>query len=161
MSLKGGVVMSERGVRITVIAVNLFAALSAFAGAIGLVVGYMNIPLSVLSTSPFADFTIPALLLGVVVGGSALAAALLALFGPQRLALFGPWRFDALAAAIAGCIMVGWILIEIAMIGLGSWLQPAYLIVGLVMIGVAVLLEWVEWRSEPRLPRVSGSHRVA
>ncbi|HKS68932.1 MAG TPA: hypothetical protein VJQ45_00830 [Ktedonobacterales bacterium] len=123
---------------------DLFAAVSAFAGAIGLVVGYMNIPLDVLRTTPFADFTVPALLLGIVVGGSALTAAVIAVFGPRSIALLEPWRFDALATAAAGCIMVGWMTIEIAMIGLGSWLQPAYFVVGLVMIGLAGLLQWAE-----------------
>lgn len=134
----------ERGVRIALIVVDLFAAVSAIAGAIGLVVGYMDIPLSVLQTTPFADFTVPALLLGFVVGGSALAAAAIALFGPRQLTLLGPWRVDAVASAVAGAIMVGWMVIEIAMIGLGIWVQAAYLVVGLVMIGLAALLQWAE-----------------
>ncbi|HEX9038805.1 MAG TPA: hypothetical protein VF808_17620 [Ktedonobacterales bacterium] len=150
----------ERGIRITVVTVNLFAALSAFAGALGLVVGYMNIPLSVLSTTPFADFTIPALLLGFVVGGSALAAALIALFGP-RFSVFGAWRFDALAAWIAGCIMVGWMLIEIAMIGMAIWVQTLYLVVGLVMMGLAIWLQWAEWRPQARTSSGAGHHRLA
>ena len=126
--------MNERNVRAAVVVVDLFAAVSAIVGAVGLVVGFMNIPVSVLAPTPFADFTIPALLLGIVVGGSALAAAAIALFGPRR--------FEALATAGAGCVMVGWITVEIAMIGLGSWLQPAYFVVGLVMIGLAGLLQW-------------------
>jgi hypothetical protein len=149
--------MEERVTRITLIVVNLFAALSAFAGALGLVVGYMNIPISELRTTPFADFTIPALLLGFVVGGSALVAALIALFGPRRVALFEPLRFDALAAAFAGCIMVGWMVIEIAMIGLDIWVQALYLLVGLLMIGLAGLLQWAETHETG----VSGIHHPA
>jgi hypothetical protein len=138
--------MGERNIRIAVIVVNLFAALSAFAGALGLVVGYMNIPVSELRTTPFADFTVPALLLGFVVGGSALAAALIVQFGPRRVALFEPLRFDALVSAVAGCIMVGWMVIEIGMIGLDIWVQALYLVVGVVMIGLAGLLQWAETR---------------
>ena len=149
--------MGERNIRIAVIVVNLFAALSAFAGALGLVVGYMNIPVSELRTTPFADFTAPALLLGFVVGGSALAAALIALFGPRRVALFEPLRFDALAAAVAGCIMVGWMTVEIAMIGLDIWVQALYLVVGVVMIGLAGLLQW----AETRVTGVSSIHHPA
>ncbi len=133
--------MRERNMRIALVVVDLFAAVSAFAGAVGLIVGYMNIPLSVLRGTPFADFTVPALLLGIVVGGSALAAAAIALFGPRTLALFEQWRFDALASAAAGCIMVGWMTVEIAMIGLGTWVQAAYFAVGLLMIGLAALLQ--------------------
>ncbi|HEY7091979.1 MAG TPA: hypothetical protein VH393_02290 [Ktedonobacterales bacterium] len=149
--------MGERTVRLAVVVVNLFAALSAFAGALGLVVGYMDIPVSELHGTPFADFTVPAILLGFVVGGSALAAALIALFGPHRVALFEPLRFDALAAAFAGCIMVGWMTIEIAMIGLDIWVQALYLVVGLLMIGLAWLLQW----AESHKAGVSGAHHPA
>jgi hypothetical protein len=39
---------------------------------------------------------------------------------------------------------VGWMVIEIAMIGLDTWVQALYLVVGLVMIGLAGLLQWAE-----------------
>jgi hypothetical protein len=145
--------MSERVARIAVIVVDLFAALSAIAGAVGLVAGFMNIPLSALSGTPFADYTVPALLLGIVVGGSALAAALIALFGPRRT-LLQQWRLEPLASAVAGCIMVGWIAVEVLMIGLTAWVQVAYFVVGLVMIGLAVLLQEAVWRQvDRRLPQ--------
>lgn len=130
--------MRESVIRLALVVVDLFAAVSAIVGAIGLVVGFMDIPLSVLSGTPFADFTVPALLLGIVVGGSALVAAVIALFGPRRL--------ESLASAAAGCIMVGWMAVEIAMIGLGIWVQAAYFVVGLLMIGLAGLLEWAKTR---------------
>lgn len=133
--------MRESVIRIALVVVDLFAAVSAIVGAIGLVVGFMDIPLSVLSGTPFADFTVPALLLGIVVGGSALVAAVIALFGPRRLA-----SLASLASAAAGCIMVGWMAVEIAMIGLEIWVQAAYFVVGLLMIGLAGLLEWAKAR---------------
>lgn len=136
--------MRERDIRIALIVVDLFLAVSAIVGAIGLVVGFMNIPPGVLHGTPFADFTVPALLLGIVVGGSALAAAATAVFGPRR--------YETLASAGAGCIMAGWMIIEVALIGLGSWLQPLYLAVGLVMIGLAALLE--RSRSGTFVPRL-------
>ena len=140
--------MEEKSVRIALVVVNLFAAVSAIVGAIGLLVGFMNIPLSELTGTPFADFTVPALLLGIVVGGSALAAT--------TIALFEQWRFDALASAAAGCVMVGWMTVEIAMIGLGAWVQVAYFAVGLLMIGLAALL----WRVASHETSVSGRHHA-
>lgn len=136
--------MRERDTRIALVVIDLFLAVSAIVGAIGLVVGFMNIPLSVLDGTPFADFTVPALLLGIVVGGSALAAAAIAVFGPRR--------YETLASAGAGCMMVGWMIIEVALIGLGSWLQPLYFVVGLVMIGLAALLE--QAKSGTLVPRL-------
>ena len=161
--------MREKVIRITLAVVDLFAAVSAFAGAVGLVVGYMKVPVSVLQGTPFVDFTVPALLLGFVVGGSALAAGLIALFGsrhvplvgPWRLALLTPWRFDALASAVAGCVMVGWMVIEIAIIGLGIWVQALYLVVGLVMIALAVLLELAQRAAEHPAGAHGGHHATA
>jgi hypothetical protein len=141
--------MSEKSIRTGVIVVDLVEAVSAFVGATGLVVGFMNIPLSVLSGTLFTDFTVPALLLGFVVGGSALAAAAIAALGLRRI--------DALASAAAGCITVGWLVIEVAMIGLGSPAQIAYLLVGLVMISLAGLL----WRAETREASAAGGHQPA
>jgi hypothetical protein len=139
--------MGERGLRTAVVGVDLFEAVSAIVGAVGLVVGFMDIPLSVLSGTPFTDFTVPALLLGVVVGGSALVAAVITAFGPRRA--------GALASAAAGGITVGYLTVEIALIGLGSWAQVVWLLVGLLMIGLAALL----WQAESYAAGVSGSQQ--
>ncbi len=141
--------MDEKRIRAAVVGVDLFEAVSAIVGAVGLIAGFMAIPLSILSGTPFADFTVPALLLGVVVGGSALVAAVITAFGPRR---FGP-----LASAIAGTITVGWLIIEMAMIGLGSWAQVVWLLVGLLMIGLAGLL----WQAESHGAGVRGSPQPA
>ena len=139
--------MSEKRVRMAVVAIDLFEAVSAFVGAVGLVVGFVNIPVTVLSGTPFTNFTVPALLLGVVVAGSALVAGIIAVVGPRQS--------DALASAAAGCITVGWMAIEIAMIGLGSWAQVVWLLVGFAMIGLAALL----WQVESHAVGLTGSHQ--
>jgi hypothetical protein len=133
--------MNEKGLKTAVVVMDLFEAASAAIGAIGLVVGFMNIPLSVLNGTPFADFTIPALLLGFVVGGSALAAAVITVVARHP--------YGALASGIAGAITVGWLTIEVAMIGLGSWAQVVWLLVGAAMMVLAALL----WRAESRQAR--------
>lgn len=133
--------MSEKRIRTAVLAADVFEAASAIIGALGLIVGFISIPVSVLATTPFTDFTVPALLLGFVVGGSALVAAIITAL---RLRLF-----DALASALAGCITIGWLTIEIAMIGLGSWAQVAWWLVGAAMIVLAVLLWFAEAHAAP------------
>lgn len=138
--------MNEKLIRPVVVVVDLFEAVSALLGAAGLIVGFIGIPVTILTGTPFADFTMPALLLGCVVGGSALAAAVIAMFGPRQV--------DALATAVAGCVTVGWMTVEIAMIGLGIPAQVVWFYVGLVMIGLAALL----WLAEAR-PAASGSHQ--
>jgi len=143
--------MTARHARNAVITIDLFEAASAFVGAVGLVVGLMSIPLRVLSTTPFADFTVPALLLGFVVGGSALVAAAMAAFAPRP--------YDAIASVVAGCITVGYLIAEIALIGLESWAQVAWLLVGLLMIGLAALL----WKAEApqRAPQIEPRQMTA
>ena len=133
--------MSEKRIRTAVLAADVFEAASAIIGALGLIVGFISIPVSVLATTPFTDFTVPALLLGFVVGGSALVAAIITAL---RLRLF-----DALASALAGCITIGWLTSEIAMIGLGSWAQVAWWLVGAAMIVLAVLLWFAEAHAAP------------
>jgi hypothetical protein len=133
--------VNEKRIRVAVVSINLFEAVSAFVGALGLVVGFMAIPVSVLATTPFTDFTVPALLLGVVVGGSALVAAVVAALGIRH--------WDALATAAAGCITLGWLTIEIAMIGLGSWAQAVWWLVGLLMVVLAFLLWQAESATQP------------
>jgi hypothetical protein len=53
--------------------------------------------------------------------------------------------------------MVGWMTIEIAMIGLDTWVQALYLVIGLLMIGLAGLLQWAESRETA----ASGIHHPA
>lgn len=141
--------MSERGIRVAVVAADLFEAVSAIVGAVGLVVGFMNIPLSALQGSPFTDFTYPALLLGFVVGGSALVAGIVTGFA------FGPRRFDALASGAAGFITIGWLVIEIAMIGLASWAQVVWLLVGVLMVVLAGFL----WLAESHPAASTRTHQ--
>jgi hypothetical protein len=64
---------------------------------------------------------VPGVILGVVVGGTQLAAAI-ALLRKQRSAL--------LLSAIAGFGMLIWIFVELAIIRQYSWLQAAYFALG-------------------------------
>jgi hypothetical protein len=79
--------------------------------------------------APFVDFTIPALVLGSVCGGTALAALVC-----SRLA--ASWGLVSMTAGIA---MIGFELVEILVVGFTpaiypaqpvAWLQVLYLLVG-------------------------------
>jgi hypothetical protein len=84
----------------------------------------IGLPLALLSETPFRSFLVPGLLLGLAVGGSAMAAALLV----ARRARVAPW-----AALAAGAILVGWLAIQAALIGF-FWLQPVLLAVGVLQL---------------------------
>ena len=110
-----------------------FGALSALVGAVlAIATNGACVPLEYLNNSPFSSYFIPGLILGVVVGGTQLAAAI-ALLAKRDKAL--------LLSAVAGFGMLIWIFVELAMIQQYSWLQGAYFILGgLELILVFALL---------------------
>jgi hypothetical protein len=65
------------------------------------------------------------------VGGSFLAAA---------IAVFARWRIARLLAFGAGAIVLGWIAVQVAIIGYVSWMQPTTAIAGLLVLALAWLL---------------------
>lgn len=97
--------MSNRLLRMVLALLTGFIALTASGGGIALSVGLEDsrFPLDWLRGTPFPDYTIPALILAVVVGGSALVACILVLRRHRR-------RF--LASVVAGVIMMGYIAVE-------------------------------------------------
>ncbi|MFI5287203.1 MAG: hypothetical protein ACHQ4F_12890, partial [Candidatus Dormibacteria bacterium] len=99
---------------------NLFLGLTAVAGGVGLLAGWISVPVSSLTGSPFSDYTIPATLLIIGVGGTALVAAWLVLL---RTVLAIP------ASAIAGGAIIIFEAVEWSVIGF-AWLQALYIGVG-------------------------------
>jgi len=120
--------------RATLLVLLWFGAVSALAGAaLGVAFNGAGVPLEYLEGTPFTSFVIPALILGVVVGGTqGLAAVLVQRWHARR------W----LAASIAGFGMIIWIVVELAITGY-FWLQALYFALGvgevllvLVLLGV-------------------------
>src|SRR4051812_40725859 len=105
-----------------------FGAVNAFGGAYYGLAGAKGVPREWLEGSPFSDYTIPSLVLGAVVGGSFLLAA---------IAVFGRWRNARLLATAAGVIVLGWIAVQVAIIGYVSWMQPVTAIWGFAVLLVA------------------------
>lgn len=80
--------------------------------------------------APFADYMVPALVLGILCGGAALVALTTVLARP---------KIGAVVSIVAGALMVGFELVEIAVVGFTpalyptlppAWLQPFYIVVG-------------------------------
>lgn len=122
--------------RIWLVAVEAFVGLSSISGGTALLRGELDQFVSVdwLAGTPFADYTIPALVLVIVVGGSALLAAATA---------FVHREWAVLVSVVAGLSMAGYEVVEIACIDskVGSGLPTAlslqllYLASGLVIFG--------------------------
>jgi peptidoglycan/LPS O-acetylase OafA/YrhL len=108
-----------------------FGALNAFAGGYYGLSGAEGVPREWLAGSPFSDYVVPSLVLFVVVGG-ALALAAIMVFRGHPLA-------RAIACAAAAVLLV-WIVVQVAIIGYVSWMQPATFAAGLLMLLLISLL---------------------
>jgi chloramphenicol O-acetyltransferase len=106
-------------------------ALNAFGGGIYGMAGARNVPTGWLEGSPFRDYLIPSVALFVVVGGACLAST---------VALLRRWRNAEILALAAGVIVLGWIGVQLGLIGYVSWLQPAVAVAGIVAIAMAAIL---------------------
>jgi len=123
--------------RVALVLVDAFVALAAVGGGLALVLGMeaARFPLSWLDGTPFPDYTIPGLILTVVVGGSAAVATVLAARGARR---------GGRASVVAGAILVAWIVGEILVFtGDGEVISPTevfFIGVGAAMIALGALV---------------------
>lgn len=108
-----------------------FGALNAFGGGCYGLAGARDVPTAWLEGSPFSDYFIPSLVLFVIVGGAFLIAS---------IAVFACWRAARVLALLAGVVVLGWLAVQVAIIGYVSWMQPVTASTALVVLGLASLL---------------------
>ena len=131
---------------------SVFVALTAVFGGLALAIGIDKFPAEWLIGMPFSSYLLPGLILGVVVGGSASAAVVVALRRPDA---------GALASMLAGAILLGWLLGERLILPPAAfsprfwWLEALYIAAALLMVlpAMAVWL-FVHTRPSP----TTGSH---
>jgi hypothetical protein len=107
-----------------------FGAVNAFGGGLYGLAGAEGIPTAWLEGSPFTDYFVPSLVLLLLVGGSLLFAA---------IAVYARLRIARAAALVAGVIVLGWIAVQVAIIGYVSWMQPATTLGALLILTLAWL----------------------
>jgi hypothetical protein len=108
-----------------------FGAVNAFGGAYYGLSGAKGVPTEWLQGSPFPDYFVPSLILLIVVGGSFVVAA---------FAVFAGLRRARLAAFAAGLIVLGWLAVQLAIIGFVSWMQPTTGVAGGLVLVLGSLL---------------------
>ncbi|MFO0547223.1 MAG: hypothetical protein U0271_02480 [Polyangiaceae bacterium] len=119
-------------IRGLVVTLAAFTAISAIGGAVELTVwrdGTTYNPISLLAHTPFTTFLVPALLLGVVIGGLSTMSAWLT------------WRRSPAApdaTALAGGALLIWVLAEAALMRLVHWLQITYGVIGVALVVLAL-----------------------
>ncbi len=138
--------MNRQPERLMLIMLAAFAAVSAVAGGYGVAsTNGLGMPMAWLKTTPFANYLVPGLILGFVVGGSALVATIL-------LVIRHPLGY--IVAFGAGAIMLGWIIGEILLIQQFSWLHVVYALNGVLLMVLAAWLELEVYRhTETFLPQ--------
>jgi hypothetical protein len=113
------------------IVIELFNALAAFIGGIWLITANAGMPVEWLAHTPFPGFFIPGLILGVIIGGTNLFAA---------LTLKSKYRYALEASAVAGFGMILWIFGELYFILHAHFLQVFYMADGIFILVVVMLL---------------------
>ena len=140
--------------RIIIGVLAAFIALSAIGGGIVLLLGtYQHgvlveagtgarFPVEWLHNTPFSDYTVPALVLAIVVGGSSLIATVTVFTGRE---------VGVLASMAAGLIMASYIAVEVVTLKQvppgPTWFEGLYFGLGLVVFGLAAYL----WLAEGRI----------
>jgi len=128
--------------RAALVIVTVFNALSALAGGIAILTGWLVMPDSMLANGPFDSFVWPGVILLVVVGGTQTLASVLLLLRRESALVW---------SAVSGFGMTIWIFVETGIIAGISWLQGLYFATGTVqLVLVLALLGVVGWM--PRAP---------
>jgi hypothetical protein len=101
--------------------------------------GLMQMPLEMLQGTPFPNFLIPGLILGIVLGlGAFFVLACLFILPKwawaQRLNPFKGQHWTWAASAAFGLALMIWITVQVLMIGLGAFIQVLYFGVGLAIL---------------------------
>lgn len=114
---------------------QVFSGMGALSGGIPMVLHpdgmAQGLSLSVLANSPFKSFFLPGLLLLLVIGAGSLFGAFLSLNHKRPAGQFG---------MITGSALIIWIAVQLFYIGLTSWLQLVFLVVGLAQLIVGSLM---------------------
>ena len=123
--------MNRRQTEKTIGWLGAVTAAGAVGGAAYGLRGAASLPREWLEGSPFRDYRAPSLILGAAVGGSSAVSAVTA------------WRGNDHAGGIAmfaGTILTGWIVVQVAIIGPRSFLQPTMCAVGIAMVALGARL---------------------
>jgi hypothetical protein len=122
-------------VRAVAIGALIFLGITSLMGAVPLIFDpsgkMLSMPLSLLEHSPFSSFLIPGIIL--LTGNCLLSFVVVALM-MRKASHYGCW------IALQGCILAGWITVQIAMIRKVIWAHYVYLAVAMVLISCGWLL---------------------
>lgn len=122
--------------RIVIIILTAFIALTSIGGGVAMLTGVDQFPLEWLHSTPFKNYTIPALLLSVIVGGFSLLSFFLTIKKhPQA-----PQSAIVAGISISGYVTIEAIILEQNPPGPTS-IELLYIGLGIVLIALAIILK--------------------
>lgn len=130
----GAVIVSDRGTaaaRFLLVGILVVIAFSALGGGYDGMTGAKGIPLAWLEGTLFHSHFIPSLTLFVYVGALCLLAA---------ISIVARVRIQLALASAAGITLIGWTIVQVALIGLVSILQPIVVGLGLAVLALSAYL---------------------
>jgi hypothetical protein len=146
--------MKHKGIRFALVVIEAFIGLGAIGGGIALLIGAFAqwLPVAWLQGTPFNDYTIPGLILTMVVGGGMMLAA---------ATLFSQREWAVLLQASMGLILIGWEIVEVVIIDrYEQAVVPSTVVqqvlfsgLGLAIFGLAAYLWMAEYRGHSFLIR--------
>lgn len=113
--------------RRSLVVLEVLLVIGAALGSIGLITGGLDLK-DQAKDLPWQSPVLGGIALGVLNGAVPLAALVL-----ERR----HHRAAPLAHVAVGLVLVGWIVVQVALIGLTSFLQPFYLLYGIVIVALA------------------------
>lgn len=141
--------LKHKVIRVALFVIAAVIGLSAIQGGIALLQGAFDqvLPIAWLAGTPFSDYTIPGLVLVIVVGGSSLLAA---------ATVFIEREWAVLVSVLAGLLMAGYEVVEVVSLDskVGNVLptvlgaQLLFFVLGLAIFGLAAFLWMREYRSQ-------------
>ena len=139
--------MKHKGIRIALAVIEALIGLGAIGGGLAILTGAFDqwFSLAWLAGTPFSDYTIPGLVLLLFVGGGMLLGAATQFI--QR-------EWAVLLSAALGLMLLGWEIIEVAIIDRYAQAvipstvvqQVLFTVLGLVIFGLAASLWMTEYR---------------
>ena len=128
--------------RVILIILVVFLALSTTIGGIALLVGWISMPLDLLQGSIFSSYVVPSLALAFIAGGSAVFAVVL---------LVRKSKYDLLFAATSGIVIMFFEFVEVLVIGspgLARTLQIIYFGLGTLITIIALGIWFIDLLNE-------------
>jgi hypothetical protein len=122
-------------IRWALVATEVVVGVNAVYGGVGLIRDGMGMPTDWLAGTPFGNWLLPGLFLLLVVAIPMLAAA----FGEFR---GRPWAYRS--SVLAAGLLLGWIVMQVALLQRFFFLQPVLFAAGLLVGGLAIWLHHEE-----------------